>query len=218
MLSTTSAFEGPFDFRVLELLTGLGEDELLDALDAVLAAGLVQPAARADAYEFVHELVRRTLYDELNPSRRARLHRRIARALETLGSESAAELAIQYALSSTLPGAANGIPYALAAARGAERERFLAIAEELAWDADESVRAEIRAQRADGRRPDGLTRREVEVLRLVALGRSTKEIARELVLSAHTVDRHIANIYGKIGAHNRAAATAHALATGVLQT
>jgi DNA-binding CsgD family transcriptional regulator len=56
----------------------------------------------------------------------------------------------------------------------------------------------------------GLTRREVEVLRLLAAGRSNKEIAAELVLSVHTAERHIANIYRKIGARNRADAAAFA--------
>jgi DNA-binding CsgD family transcriptional regulator len=62
----------------------------------------------------------------------------------------------------------------------------------------------------DGR-PDGLTRRERDVLRLVARGRSTKEISDELVLSPRTTARHITNIYAKIGARNRAEATAYAL-------
>ena len=60
-----------------------------------------------------------------------------------------------------------------------------------------------------------LSRRELEVLRLLAGGKSNKEIAGELVLSVHTVQRHVANIYGKIGAHGRADATAFALKHGV---
>ena len=66
--------------------------------------------------------------------------------------------------------------------------------------------------------PAGLTAREVEVLRLVARGRSNQEIAAELVLSVRTVERHIANIYDKIGASGRAAraaAASYALAAGV---
>jgi DNA-binding CsgD family transcriptional regulator/pimeloyl-ACP methyl ester carboxylesterase len=55
-----------------------------------------------------------------------------------------------------------------------------------------------------------LTPREVEVLRLLAGGRSNREIASDLVLSERTVVRHIANIYAKIGAHGRADATAYA--------
>lgn len=60
-------------------------------------------------------------------------------------------------------------------------------------------------------RPDGLSEREVEVLRLVAGGSTNKEIASELVLSVRTVERHIGNIYRKIGARGRADATAYAL-------
>ena len=59
--------------------------------------------------------------------------------------------------------------------------------------------------------PGGLTEREVEVLLHLSLGRTNREIARELVLSERTVQRHIANIYRKINARNRAEATTFAL-------
>ncbi len=59
--------------------------------------------------------------------------------------------------------------------------------------------------------PDGLTPREVEVLRLISVGNSSRDVAQELVLSIRTVERHITNIYGKIGARGRADATAYAL-------
>uniref|UniRef100_UPI001C5EB204 helix-turn-helix transcriptional regulator n=1 Tax=Pseudonocardia nigra TaxID=1921578 RepID=UPI001C5EB204 len=57
----------------------------------------------------------------------------------------------------------------------------------------------------------GLTARESEVLALLADGASNKEIGRRLRLSVHTVERHVANLYLKIGARNRADATAYAL-------
>jgi DNA-binding CsgD family transcriptional regulator len=63
--------------------------------------------------------------------------------------------------------------------------------------------------------PDGLTARELEVLRLVASGRSNREIARELVLSVRTVERHINNLYAKIGARGKADATAYAFRHGL---
>jgi len=63
--------------------------------------------------------------------------------------------------------------------------------------------------------PDGLTSREVEVLRLLAEGKTNKEIAAALVVSVPTVQRHIANIYGKIGARGRADATAYAIRHGL---
>jgi DNA-binding CsgD family transcriptional regulator len=49
-----------------------------------------------------------------------------------------------------------------------------------------------------------LTRREIEVLRLVVSGKSSREVAEELVLSPRTVERHIANIYRKTETHGRA--------------
>jgi non-specific serine/threonine protein kinase len=59
--------------------------------------------------------------------------------------------------------------------------------------------------------PDGLTTREREVLRLIAAGRSNREIGDLLFISQRTVERHIANIYLKIDVHNKAEATAYAL-------
>jgi pimeloyl-ACP methyl ester carboxylesterase/DNA-binding CsgD family transcriptional regulator len=58
---------------------------------------------------------------------------------------------------------------------------------------------------------DGLTPREVEVLRLIAAGRTNREISEDLVLSVRTVARHITNVYAKIGARSKAEATAYAI-------
>jgi DNA-binding CsgD family transcriptional regulator len=57
---------------------------------------------------------------------------------------------------------------------------------------------------------DGLTAREIEVLRLVASGRSNSQIAAALVISEHTVARHLQNIFGKLGVSTRTAAAAYA--------
>jgi DNA-binding CsgD family transcriptional regulator len=58
--------------------------------------------------------------------------------------------------------------------------------------------------------PAGLTDREVEVVRLVAAGASTRDIAERLVLSEKTVARHLSNIYAKLDVSSRAGATAYA--------
>jgi DNA-binding NarL/FixJ family response regulator len=63
--------------------------------------------------------------------------------------------------------------------------------------------------------PDRLTAREGEILRLVALGRTNKEIAAELVVSVHTVERHVQNAYRKIGARNRADASTYVARVGL---
>jgi pimeloyl-ACP methyl ester carboxylesterase/DNA-binding CsgD family transcriptional regulator len=61
-----------------------------------------------------------------------------------------------------------------------------------------------------------LSRREAEVLRLVAAGLSNREIASSLVLSEHTVHRHVANILSKLTQSSRAAAAAHATRVGYI--
>jgi DNA-binding CsgD family transcriptional regulator len=64
-----------------------------------------------------------------------------------------------------------------------------------------------RAEKTGGH---GLSARELEVLRLLASGRTNRAIAAELVVSEHTVARHVQNIFGKLGVSSRTAATAFA--------
>jgi LuxR family transcriptional regulator, maltose regulon positive regulatory protein len=63
-------------------------------------------------------------------------------------------------------------------------------------------------------RPGGLTAREAEVLGLLAAGHTNNEIAAELVISIHTVERHLQNAYRKIGVRNRADAAAYMVRHG----
>jgi DNA-binding NarL/FixJ family response regulator len=63
--------------------------------------------------------------------------------------------------------------------------------------------------------PDRLTAREAEILRLVAAQQTNKEIAAELVVSVHTVERHVQNVYRKIGANSRFDATVYASRVGL---
>ena len=58
--------------------------------------------------------------------------------------------------------------------------------------------------------PDGLSQREMQVLRLVALGKTNQEIAKELFISLNTVNRHVSNIFSKINVINRAQAATYA--------
>jgi len=58
---------------------------------------------------------------------------------------------------------------------------------------------------------DVLTPREAEVLEVLTRGLSNQQIADELVVSRHTVRRHLSNIFTKLGVASRTAAVAHAL-------
>ncbi|WP_335970578.1 response regulator transcription factor [Streptomyces sp. CA2R106] len=66
-----------------------------------------------------------------------------------------------------------------------------------------------------GALPDGLTRREAEILTLIARGRNNAEIARDLFLSGNTVKTHINRIFAKTGSRDRAAATRYARQHGL---
>jgi DNA-binding NarL/FixJ family response regulator len=63
---------------------------------------------------------------------------------------------------------------------------------------------------------EGLTRRERQILLLICRGMCNKEIARELDITGKTVEWHISNILGKLGAANRTQAMAIALERGLL--
>jgi ATP/maltotriose-dependent transcriptional regulator MalT len=76
---------------------------------------------------------------------------------------------------------------------------------------------EVAARRAGGALPAGLTPREIEVLRLVAAGRSNREIAAELFLSERTVHRHVSNIFSKLDVSSRVAATVFAYEHGLTE-
>ena len=68
----------------------------------------------------------------------------------------------------------------------------------------------------DGEMSDALTKREMEILALIAQGTSNQELAERLVLSRHTVRNHIANIFQKLGVTARAEAVAQARVLGLV--
>jgi DNA-binding NarL/FixJ family response regulator len=76
-------------------------------------------------------------------------------------------------------------------------------------------RAEAHLAPARARRRHGLTGREIEVLAFVAAGNSNREIAAALIISEHTVARHLQNIFAKLGVGSRTAAGAFAFAHGL---
>ncbi len=125
LLSVASAFKGAFAFDIAAAVARLDETAALEAIDEALDAQLLKPGARPESFDFSHAMIRHTLYAELNPARRARLHRKIAEEMERAwGAEAAqhaAEVAFHFWQGATASsGATKGVDYAIAAADTAE--------------------------------------------------------------------------------------------------
>jgi DNA-binding SARP family transcriptional activator len=158
LLDVAAAIDGPFLFEPVRTVAGLSDSDGLGALDEALDAGLVVPDAAPDRYDFTHALIQHTVYQELNPSRRLRLHLDVAEALAAARSEGArvgaAEIAVQYHRAATLPAAGAGVAPALEAADRArasgahdEQATFLQIACDLLTPGDD-LRPELLGRRA----------------------------------------------------------------------
>jgi len=169
--------------RDLAEIAAGAQSEIVDAM-AAHARGAVHLAAGAprDALQPLRAAF--TAWQDVGaPYIAARIRVAIADALQALGDEDGAEL---------------------------ERDAARAVFEELGAGPD-LARLDARAgERAVSDARFGLTARELEVLRLIASGRTNAAIARELFLSVKTVDRHVSNIFTKLDVPTRAAATAFA--------
>jgi DNA-binding NarL/FixJ family response regulator len=93
---------------------------------------------------------------------------------------------------------------------GARRELRAASAAFERLGAAPDAAATARLLTGPGTLPAGITPREAQVLRLVAAGKTNRDIAVELVISEHTVARHLQNLFAKLGVSSRSAATAFA--------
>jgi DNA-binding NarL/FixJ family response regulator len=159
------------------------ESEIVDAM-AAHALGAVHLAAGA-AHDALQPLraAFATWQSVGAPYIAARIRVVIADALQALGDEEGAEL---------------------------ERDAARAVFEELGASPDLARLEAPTPDSAAGEARFGLTDRELEVLRLIASGRTNAAIARELFLSVKTVDRHVSNIFTKLDVPTRSAATAFA--------
>jgi hypothetical protein len=206
LLAVAAAFEAGFHLHDVAAVAGLGDDVALDAIDEALAAQMVRPGDGFDRYEFVHALIRHTLWAELNPSRQVRMHRAIAEQIEKRtghGPTPAEAIALAYHFhhSAALPGADRGVRYALqaadqAAARFAPTEEFEAvvIALELLSSADDRyVPLRERAARAAilaGHRTEALdhARAAVEVSAVTMAPETACELAVALGRLAQRIE------------------------------
>jgi DNA-binding CsgD family transcriptional regulator len=113
------------------------------------------------------------------------------------------------------------VPYEAARTRALLADAYRALGDEEAA-AREQAAADACFERLGVRRdhgplPHGLTPREVDVIRLIATGKSNRGIAEELFLSEKTVARHLSNIFGKVGATSRAGVASFAHDSGLLR-
>ena len=91
-LSAAAVIGRDFDLDLLVAVVDLDETRLLDLLEEAVAASLLQESPeRAGRFTFTHALVEHTLYEDLGRTRRARLHQRIAEALEEQCGEDPGE-------------------------------------------------------------------------------------------------------------------------------
>jgi class 3 adenylate cyclase/tetratricopeptide (TPR) repeat protein len=92
ILSVASVLGRTFDLEVLTRLLDHTEDEILDALDtAIESSVVVESSERVGRFSFAHALINHTLYEGISPTRRARMHQRVAEALEDLCGEDPGE-------------------------------------------------------------------------------------------------------------------------------
>jgi DNA-binding CsgD family transcriptional regulator len=172
-------------------LDSLAEGRRKDAIEALAAQarGAVE-LARGDALAALPPLRNAgRIWQEFEaPYESARIRELLGRACREVGDQDAARLELE-----------------------AARDAF----EGLGAAAD-LARVSMLAELAAAGQSHGLTERELEVLRLVAAGRSNREIAAALVISEHTVARHLQNIFAKLGLSSRTAATAFAFEHGLV--
>ena len=124
ILSLASVIGREFDLALLEQIAEMPEDTILDAIDEAKAAALVaEVGGEVERYAFTHALVRATLYDEISPARRARMHRRAGAALERLTEtrpgQRVDELARHWMAATTIDDSSKAIAYARQAAERA---------------------------------------------------------------------------------------------------
>ncbi len=211
---------------VSDVLQDVPRDDRLARAQVLLPAVRCSVAARArePALEAARELAE--IADELGTAA-ARGASAVAAAL--LGSDAGAPAAWRIAVrclnraglrvdeAEARIGLARSLPADETVVKVAELGQAVSLLESLEAP---SLLAEARSllEAASGApdRSSPLTPREREVLRLVASGRSNTQIAAELVVSEHTVHRHVANILTRLGEPTRAAAVAHAARDGLL--
>jgi class 3 adenylate cyclase/tetratricopeptide (TPR) repeat protein len=203
-----------FDLELLARVTERAEDELLELLEMAVAGSVLQESTgRPGRFSFAHALINHTLYDQLGQTRRARLHRRVAEAIEELYGVDAdarlAELAYHWAAATETVNRRKSVHYARRAGERALEQ--LAPDEALRWfdqaldhldsipGGDELERCELLIGRGEAQRQTGRPEHREVLLDAAAMARRLKDpdrLARAVLANTHgwvssvgTIDR-----------------------------
>ena len=119
-LTVAAVIGREFDARTTAAVLDTDEDAVIGAMEEAMSAGLVVEVPSAiDRFTFCHALVREAIYDRVSTSRRLRLHRRVAEALEAGSGAVEAELAHHFFLARQVGGAEKAVHYGMRAAEAA---------------------------------------------------------------------------------------------------
>ncbi len=206
-----------FEVELLESILDIDESRLLDHLEAAVAASLLAESdERVGRFRFAHALINQTLYEGLGATRRARMHGRVAQALEDLYGEDPgehlAELALHWRLAAVSVDRAKAADYALRAGQRAleslapaEALRLFTDAVELMGDADTPERCEALIGLGESQRQSGeaVHRETLLVASRIASALADPELAARAALANNRGG--VSSTFGEVDAERLAA-------------
>jgi class 3 adenylate cyclase len=205
-----------FDVEVLESMLAIDESQLLDQLEAAVAASLLAESdERVGQFRFAHALINQTLYEGLGATRRARMHERVAQALEDLYGQDPgdhlSELALHWRMAAVSVDKAKAADYALRAGQRAldslapaEAVKLFTDAVELIGDVDGTERCEALIGLGEAQLQTG-DRAYRETLLDAARIASTMADAELAARAALANNRGISSTFGEIDTERLAA-------------
>ena len=196
-----------FDLELLSAVVEMDETRLLDHLEAAVAASvLAESSEQVGRFRFAHALINQTLYDGLGATRRARMHQRVAQALEELyGADPAehfGELALHWRLAAVSVEKAKAADYALKAGQQAlenlapaEAVKYFADAVEQTGGADSRERCEALIGLGEAQRQTGVAAFRETLLEASRIASDLEDAA----LVARSALANSRGLYGMLG-------------------
>ena len=210
ILSAAAVIGQEFDLDLLCAVTDRGEDQVLDVLDQAGLVALVLESAVPGRFRFAHALVQHTLYEDLGPTRQARLHQRAASELEILcgadAGERVGELARHFLAATRPSDASKAVTYAslageraLAAAAPDEAERWFTEAVAAATGSNRRERVECLIGLGHAQRLTGHPEFRETLLEACRLARDlddTPLFVRAAIMNTRGITTRIGNVDG----------------------